>query len=311
MGLLLNDQSKIMRTSAPVVLFLVLAFGLSWLLAVPLWRGQGLKDPLFLPLTILIMWTPALAAFLATRLTTPRQPLGRSLGLVPWRPLKRTIGYSAFGLLAGVAITVAALVLGQLVGVYQFDLAHFSAFDQTLRATPALTADKLAQMPPLSVLVLLQLVALVPGSLITALAAAGEEIGWRGFLLPRLMPLGTGPAIVISGVIWGLWHAPLILLGYNYPTAPGWLGLLCMCAACIMLAALMSWLRLRSGSVWPCALAHGAVNSAAGMSLLLGMAGHPADTTQTTVLGWTGWIVTGLLAWALFRFQGQPHGAAA
>ncbi|WP_255266051.1 CPBP family glutamic-type intramembrane protease [Microbacterium hominis] len=126
---------------------------------------------------------------------------------------------------------------------------------------------------------------------INLVPALGEELGWRGWLLPKLMPLGAIPAILISGVIWGLWHAPLILLGYNYPGVPGWLGLTAMTEMCIVFGAIFGWLRLRSDSVWPAALAHAAFNGAGGTYLLFAMAGERIDTTQATVLGWSGWIV--------------------
>ena len=105
------------------------------------------------------------------------------------------------------------------------------------------------------------------------------------------MPLGAIPAVLISGLIWGLWHAPLILLGYNYPDAPGWLGLAAMVVVCVIFGAIFGWLRLRSGSVWPSALAHAAFNGAGGTFLLFARAGERIDTTQATVLGWSGWIV--------------------
>lgn len=104
---------------------------------------------------------------------------------------------------------------------------------------------------------------------------------------------------MISGVVWGLWHAPLVLLGYNYPDAPGWLGLTMMVGMCILVGAVFGWLRLRSESVWPAALAHGAFNAAAGSYLLFARAGEHIDTTQATILGWTGWIVPVILVIAL------------
>ncbi|HWS32745.1 MAG TPA: CPBP family intramembrane glutamic endopeptidase [Actinoplanes sp.] len=121
----------------------------------------------------------------------------------------------------------------------------------------------------------------------------------RGWLMPRLMPLGTVPAILISGVIWGAWHAPLILLGYNYPGVPGWLGVAAMITMYTLVGALFGWLRLRSASVWPAALAHAAFNGAAGSHLLFATAGAPVDTTRATVLGWSGWIVPLVLVVAL------------
>jgi membrane protease YdiL (CAAX protease family) len=93
--------------------------------------------------------------------------------------------------------------------------------------------------------------------------ALGEEIGWRGFLYPRLRAkLGDTLAVLAVGVIWGVWHAPLLLLGYNYPTlAPGW-RLVWMSVFCIELTAILAWVRQRSRSVWPAAIGHGTVNAA-------------------------------------------------
>ena len=82
-----------------------------------------------------------------------------------------------------------------------------------------------------------------------------------------------------------------MLLGYNYPTAPGWLALVMMVGMCTIIGAVFGWLRLRSNSVWPAALAHGAFNAAAGFSIVFSMAGEQIDTVHATILGWSGWIV--------------------
>ncbi|HWY69368.1 MAG TPA: CPBP family intramembrane glutamic endopeptidase [Terriglobales bacterium] len=89
----------------------------------------------------------------------------------------------------------------------------------------------------------------------------GEEIGWRGFLFPALLKLG-GPvsAILISGLIWALWHYPGIL-GSNYNSGgPAWVALVCFTWMVISGAAIFGWLRVKSGSVWPAAIAHGSHN---------------------------------------------------
>jgi uncharacterized protein len=96
---------------------------------------------------------------------------------------------------------------------------------------------------------------------------------------------------LLEGVIWGAWHAPLVLLGDNHPDAPSWLGVAAMVGMCTLLGAIFGWLRLRSGSVWPAALAHAALDGAAGAPLLFAEAGERVDTTQATILGWSGWLV--------------------
>ena len=278
--------------------FLLIAFGLSWLLALPLWLGDGLADPLFGVVAVAMMFTPAVAAIVVVFVVERPQHKARALGLWPLKPAGRFIGYLALGLIVPVALILVALPLGALLGVYPADFVTFSAFQQMLDTQLAVAG--VAELPiPIGILVGLQLINVLFGAFINLIPALGEELGWRGWLLPKLMPLGTVPALVLSGVVWGLWHSPLILLGYNYPAAPGWLGLTMMIGMCIIVGAVFGWLRLRSESVWPAALAHGAFNAAAGFSLIFAAAGESIDTTQATILGWSGWIVPLLLVGVL------------
>lgn len=278
------------RDIRSVVVFLLLAFGLSWLIALPLWLGDGLASPWFLPVSLGIMFTPAIAALVAVFFVERPAEKARALGLRPYKPLGRFFGYLTLGLVVPVVLVLVALPIGALLGVYPADFVNFSAF-QELIDTQLAAAGAPALHIPIGVLVAVQLVSIVFGAVINVVPSLGEELGWRGWLLPKLMPLGTVPALLISGVIWGLWHAPLILLGYNYPDAPGWLGLTMMVGMCILVGAVFGWLRMRSESVWPAALAHGAFNAAAGSFLLFAAAGERIDTTQATILGWSGWIV--------------------
>lgn len=286
------------KNARSMLVFLLIAFGLSWLLALPLWLGDGLADPLFGVIAVAMMFTPAIAAIIVVFVVERPQQKARALGLWPLKPAGRFIGYLALGLIVPIALILVALPLGALLGVYPADFVTFSAFQQMLDTQ--LAAAGVAELPiPIGILVGLQLINVLLGAFINLIPALGEELGWRGWLLPKLMPLGTVPALALSGVIWGLWHAPLILLGYNYPASPGWLGLTMMIGMCIIVGAVFGWLRLRSESVWPAALAHGAFNAAAGFSLIFAAAGESIDTTQATILGWSGWIVPLLLVVAL------------
>nr|WP_246457981.1 CPBP family intramembrane glutamic endopeptidase [Saccharopolyspora gloriosae] len=233
------------------------------------------------------MTTPAIAALVVVRFVERRQRPAWALGLWPLRPVRRVLGFAALGIVTSIALVLAALPVGALLGVYPADFANFSAFRQVLGEQ---TGG--AELPvPVGALIAVQLAALPLGAFVNLLPALGEELGWRGWLLPKLMPLGPLAAVLISGVIWGAWHAPLILLGYNYPDAPGLLGVAAMVGMCVLVGAVFGWLRLRSGSVWPAALAHGAFNAAGGTYLLFAQAGENVDTTQATILGWSGWIV--------------------
>lgn len=102
-------------------------------------------------------------------------------------------------------------------------------------------------------------VSLIP-SMISAL---GEEIGWRGFLVPELSNwIGPQKAVVTSGVVWALWHVPAILNGYGMEGTPKAYQLVCFAAMVMLSAIVMGWLRLKSGSVWPTAIVHATHNAA-------------------------------------------------
>jgi membrane protease YdiL (CAAX protease family) len=283
----------------PVAAFVLISFGLAWLVCLPLWLGDGLASPLLGVCAVAMMATPAIGALVVSRFVDRPVSIPRSLGLWPLRPVGRLIAYLGLGLVVPVVLVLVALPIGAALGSYPADVTGFSAFrelteQQVAQATAGLGDP--GPLPPIGLLVALQLVAIPIGAFVNTVPALGEELGWRGFLLPRLLPLGTAPAVLVSGAVWGLWHTPLILLGYNYGVeTPGWLGVVMMTGTCVVVGAVFAWLRLRSASVWPAALAHGAFNAAAGSSLLFAAAGERIDLVQGTILGWSGWIVPVLL----------------
>lgn len=87
--------------------------------------------------------------------------------------------------------------------------------------------------------------------------AFGEEFGWRGYLFPKLIPLGAPAAVIISGALWALWHVP----GYLIYTNNGWISFLLFAGTATFGSALLCWLRLRARSVWPAAIFHEAYNN--------------------------------------------------
>jgi membrane protease YdiL (CAAX protease family) len=98
--------------------------------------------------------------------------------------------------------------------------------------------------------------------MISSLAhALGEEIGWRGLLTPLMVEkLGFTKGSIAVGVIWAAWHLPLLLFAdYNSGT-PWWFAMPCFCALTIGCSVIMTWLRLVSNSVWPCAILHASHN---------------------------------------------------
>ncbi len=127
----------------------------------------------------------------------------------------------------------------------------------------------------------------------------GEEFGWRGYLQPRLFSERPLLAAVVTGIIWGVWHYPLNLRGYNYPEHP-LLGLLVFPVSCILLSIVLGWLRTKSGSIWTACLAHSASNAIGGTLTLLLFFGR-SDFLFTGYLGLFSWVPLGILsAWIVF-----------
>lgn len=99
---------------------------------------------------------------------------------------------------------------------------------------------------------------------IMSFAALGEEGGWRGYMMPKLMKLmGVPGAVITGGIIWGLWHAPLTCAGHNFGTDyPGfpYVGIIIMCIMCTLIGIMLTYITVKTESIWPAAIMH-AVNN--------------------------------------------------
>lgn len=287
-----RELAPVLPTRVPwlaVAVFTVLAVGLAWLVASPLWlSGEGLANPWFQLIALGMMYTPTIATLVVVLFVARPRSIPRLLGLAPLRPLGRTLGLSALALIGFPVLAFCSMLLGQAMGLIELDLVGLSGLAAIMTASGAgeLGRDELTTVA------LVQVLTLPISVFVASLSAFGEELGWRGWLLPNLLPLGTWPALLLSGAIWGVWHAPLILLGYNYQRTDV-LGVLLMVGWCMLLGVLIGWLRLRSASVWPAVIAHGAVNAAVGALLLFASPASMQDTGSVfgTLLGWPGWIL--------------------
>lgn len=329
-----SSQSGDLRGAA---VFTLLALALAWFVMLPLWilvEGDPVYgepgadadaamsalsggDPEAVPspdeivrLLLLqlfptaMMLTPAVAAWLSVRWVDG----------VRFRRMFRVLGFtvrSARGLhpvvvillWSGIAIIATPVLVALTVAV-----AAALGFLDLDTSIPALAPSAAVSGIPVLVLFLLQVAAIPFAAVLpNGLLAAGEEIGWRGYLLPRLIRLwGTPAAVLASGVVWGLWHAPLILLGYNF-ARPHAGGVLLMIAGCVAAGAWLSWLRVRSGTVWPAIFAHGALNASAGLYLLLS-ASPDVDGATAGPLGVAGWIVFGVTGAVLLGIFARRRG---
>jgi uncharacterized protein len=130
---------------------------------------------------------------------------------------------------------------------------------------------------------------LIAGITINAVAGFGEELGWRGFLLHELRDMKFAKASLIMGAIWGIWHAPLILMGHNYPEHPQ-LGLLMMTIWCILLSPIFNYITIKTKSVIAASILHGTLNATGGLSILLIMGGNDLTIGLTGLAGFIALI---------------------
>ena len=223
-----------------VLLYLALVVAGSAVLDTAIARAGGLNNPDTVNLVRAVMWAPAIAA--VTTLLVARRPLS-DLGWWPksWQPV--AIGWISPMVYGGLPFLIAGLV-----GAGTF-------------TTGAWTQTALSNGLPPHPLAGLAFMAVV-GTAISMISATGEEIGWRGFLVPALGKwFGFWGVSLVSGVIWALYHLPLILFaGYSGKGVPLAYSLVWFAAMVLMISPLLTALRLRSGSFWPTALMHASHN---------------------------------------------------
>lgn len=261
-----------------VGVFTVLAIGLAWMFRGVLALGGWQSPAAFGLFGVVMMTTPALAAIVTRTRFGEISQLGLGLRLRPnWWLL---VALWLPGLLVAAVVLASLLVPG-----VSFDPSHaqvLSRLPPTMsEATQETVRARLEQIPSLWLLVL---VLWIPGAAFNTIPAMGEELGWRGFLYQELRPLGFWTSSAITGVLWGLWHTPAILMGHNYPGQP-MLGLAMMTLLTVLMSPLLTFIREKSGNIWGAALFHGSINAAAGAPLVMLKGGSPFTTGLTGAAG--------------------------
>ena len=145
------------------------------------------------------------------------------------------------------------------------------------------------------------------GPLLNIVTTFGEEWGWRGYLVPELAKrMGIVPNMLVSGAIWGLWHAPITALGHNYGLGYAgypWTGILAMMALCVCFGILLTFVTVKTGSCLAAAVSHGAINSLAAAPAMFSLAGgNPfIGPAPTGIIGGCGFIVAAVILLVVLR----------
>jgi membrane protease YdiL (CAAX protease family) len=291
-----------------LVVFLLVAFGLSWLFALPLWLAGGAIDSSATVVTgVAMMTTPTLGVLAVWRLhhrDIRLRDWARQTGITLGERRSRTYALIAAAWLGVPLLAVLAVVVSAVVGVLSVDLGGFGLFRQMLEQTAI-------EIPldPATVAVIQFGFSVLIAPAINAIPALGEEWGWRGWLLPHLSRLGTWPALLLSGTIWGAWHAPLTLRGYNYAELGAWAAPMFV-VFCVIFGTLLGWLRLTTGSVWPAVIGHAALNASAGVTFLVGDAANPPNLAIAGITGVVGWVLLAAAAVAVVKLRPIPARSA-
>ena len=255
-------------------LYFLFAFGLAWLCQVyaSLLLIRDGNAMAYQALLAVSMFCP-LAAVLAAKKVFLHQPTG-----IGWKVRgKRRYWLAAW--FGPAAFTVLAAALYFAVFPSRLDLSGSWLVTAYGGEMDAATLRSELGVSNVSYILETGLFAVTLAPLVNMVFAVGEEAGWRGYMMPRLKErFGLLNGRLLGGVIWGVWHWPIMLLtGYEYGTnylgAPV-LGLVVWCVVCFALNTLLDWLYEKTGCIWTSAIAHGGFNAIVGLFTVLT---NPAD----------------------------------
>jgi membrane protease YdiL (CAAX protease family) len=270
--------------------FIVLTFGLSWILAIGFkLLGGEWNTELALIIAVIYMFCPLISVLILEKFFYHNQ-IKETCGI----NFKLNIWF-VVGWMLPLIISFASIPIAKLFPNVEISYSMETLFD---RLKDTLSSQKLEQLKqqiessPISFITFGVIQSLFAGATINAVAAFGEEIGWRGFLYNELnKKFNFWQTAVITGFIWGLWHMPLILQGHNYPKYPV-LGSIWMIIFCVLYSPIFNFIRKKSGSVIATSILHGTINATFGFSILFLKGGNELIVG---VLGVSGFIVLAII----------------
>ncbi|MDX1416822.1 MAG: CPBP family intramembrane glutamic endopeptidase [Candidatus Promineifilaceae bacterium] len=283
-----------------VVIYLLVAFGFSWTMALVIFLSGGYaQSPAVIPNT------PITTAFLVTILYMAGPTVGNLAARILtreglsnlWLRPKLRQGWK-YWIIAWLLTPV--LTLGGAILYFLLFPSNFSLDFLTSDSVPGLANSG---VPSWLVVVSIAASAILVSPLVNGLATLGEEFGWRAYLQPKLLPLGEKRTYILVGIFWGMWHWPLIWMGFNYPGHPI-LGSLAMIWFTFLIGTFLGWATLHAGSVWPAVIGHAVINGLAGLPVLF-LAGQSNPLVGPLAPGIIGSALFMLAAILIFRGADQ------
>lgn len=266
--------------SKRVLFFVLFSFGISWAIALIIYLSGGLGNspvlisgtPITLSLVLIptfYMWSPTLANILTRYITDEGK---ENLHIMD--NLKQSWKYFVIGWFIPIVLTIFGGV------------SFFLLFPKYLNGSlNTITGNNVS----IEIILFQAILVVLLAPLINMIFAFGEEFGWRGYLLYKLLPLGKTKALIYTGIIWGVWHWPLIAMGYNYGSEYIWPGFIAMTWFTVFSGIFLGYITMKAKNVWPAAIGHGSINATAGIGLLF-LSGSPPTILGPAPIGFIGSI---------------------
>ena len=272
-----------------LLLYLLFTFGLSWALAGAYWLitgGAASNASGFIIMAMVYMFTPMLSVILVEKAIYKGE-------LVQTYDIRfRWNSWWTVAWLLPLGIALATFGMSLLFPGVLFSPEMEGMFERFAGMLTEEQMDEMRNMElPVHPFFFAILQGLIAGITINAVAGFGEELGWRGLMHRELGHLNFWKMSFLIGAVWGIWHAPVILMGHNYPEHPV-AGVGMMVVFCMLFSPVFTLVRIKSGSVVAAAILHGSFNALAGLALMLIQGGNDL---LVGVTGLAGFIVLAAL----------------
>lgn len=278
--------------------FLGITFLLTWIIAFSLMFNGGYSNPLAVPIIASCMFMPALAVIITTLITKNKF---KDTWIKP--NFKSNLKYYLLAWLLPVVLIILGSVVYYLIYPSHFDSSMLTMIEATKGQLSSLgkVVPNDAQLKSMLILQLVTSIFIAP--VVNFVTCLGEELGWRGYLLPNLLEkMSPIKATIVSGVIWGIWHAPMIAMGHNYGldyrSAP-FGGILAMIVFCVLIGSFLSYITIKTKSCIPAVIGHSMINGFAAVGILFISIPNPnpfIGPTPVGIVGGIGFVITGAIS---------------
>ena len=252
---------------------------------------------------------PTLAAIITHRIYHSDKPFIDVTALRGGKPLT-VLRWCCVASFSVVIQLIATIMVGALSGAGNFSFSDAAIHARLPHVPGVSSALDPSTLPPAWLLLVIALVSgIIGGFSFNAIAALGEEVGWRGWWASQRQGQNFWVNAVVIGTIWGLWHLPINMVGYNYPGVNRVAACSMFVVYCICAGSLLLELRNRSHSIYPAAVAHSTINGLVGICALF-MDSSPTMWLVYSPTGVVGCVILVVITLVLRRMPARPPQAS-